>query len=146
MNKQKIPGVKDAKRPWITARTYAVLVIVALVVFAVAGLVISRLHYHDARSDAINFDLVSPGDRPCVYDPDTEEMTIRTHLDATTVNSTEVVLRAGVHNTNTERVVAKTAKTIYVQGHDEADYTFVVAVSRTDHADGATACFVEDSY
>ncbi|MBA2956182.1 hypothetical protein GON03_17720 [Nocardioides sp. MAH-18] len=142
MTGQKIPGVRDAKRPGITARTYAVFVVIAVVLFAAAMLVVSQMTFRDARTDAIIFDLASPADEPCDYDAAAGTMTIRAHLDATTVNKTEVTLLAGVRNAETERVVAKTTKTIDVQGHLEDDYTFVLNVPPADHDAGATRCYV----
>lgn len=142
MNEQKIPGVKDAKRPPITAKTYGVLTLISLAIFAATILVIAQLP-HDDTVDVISFDLATPAATSCAYDADTQQTTIRTHLDATTRHSSEVVLTAGVRDATTEATIATTEKTIYVRGHHETDYTFVVDVSTTAHADGATACFVE---
>jgi hypothetical protein len=58
MSEQKIPGVRDAKRPPITEQTYAILIVITLAAFAVAMLVVAQLP-HDGTVDVINFDLVT---------------------------------------------------------------------------------------
>ncbi len=144
MNEQRIPGVRAVKRTPITTKTYALLVMAILAVFAVALLGVAHLPREDTV-DSVSFDLATPSATSCVYIAGTQQTTIRTHLDSTTRDSSEVTLIAGVRNTNTEEVVVKATKVIHVRGHQEADYVFVVDVSKADHAHGATACFVEES-
>jgi hypothetical protein len=121
-----------------------VLTLISVAIFAVAILVIAQLP-HDDTVDVIDFDLATPVATSCTYDADTQQTTIRTHLDATTRHSSDVVLTAGVRDATTAATVAVTEKTIRVRGHHESDYTFVVDVTATAHADGATACFVESA-
>ena len=144
VSSQKLPGVRDARRPSITAKTYAILIMLALAIFAAAMLVLSHLvNSDDATGDAITFDLATPAATSCTYQADSQQMVIRAHLDATTRNSTEVVLTAGVHYSDTGDVVAKTEKALYVNGHLEADYTFLVDVPQPVRTTEPTACFVE---
>lgn len=144
MNDQLVPGVKDVKRPSITATTYAVYIGLAMVAAAAGALVVAHLPA-DETVDTVTFDLASSGATSCTYDAATRQTTIRTHLDATTRQIVPVVLTAGVRNTDTERAVASTRKTLHLRGDHQADYTFVVHVSRAAHAHGATACFVESA-
>ena len=45
VSEQKIPGVKDAELPPITEKTYAIHIVIALALFAVAMLVVAHLPY-----------------------------------------------------------------------------------------------------
>ena len=139
MAEQKIPGVKDAKRPGIAARTYAVWTAGALAIFAVVILAVSHFAGPDPV-DTVTFDLATPGGASCSYDADTQQTTIRTHLDSTTRHDSEVVLTAGVRDPETGLPAARTERTVTVRGHHEADYTFVVDAPT---ATRGTDCFVE---
>jgi len=143
VGEQRIPGVRDAKRPPITARAYAVWTASAVAIVALGMLAVAQLPRSDTVN-TVNFDLAGAASTSCTYDAGTRRATIRTHLDSTTRNSSEVVLTAGVRDTSTAAVAAKTDKTVYVRGHHVADYTFVVDVPVTAHSDGAVACFVEN--
>jgi len=143
VGEQRIPGVRDAKRPPITAKAYALWTACAVAIVALGMLAVAQL----PRSDTVNtvdFDLAGPASTSCTYDAGTQKATIRAHLDSTTRNSSEVVLTAGVRDTSTAAVAAKTDKTVYVRGHHVADYTFVVDVPITARSDGAVTCFVEN--
>ncbi len=144
MEEQRIPGVRDAQRPSITAKAYAVWTAITVAIVAAAMLAVAQLPRNDTVN-VVDFDLATPAGTSCTFDAGAQQATIRTHLDSTTRNSSEVVLTAGVRNTATDAVAAKTQKTIYVRGHHQANYTFVVGVPATAHADGATACFVESA-
>ncbi|GAA1767445.1 hypothetical protein GCM10009795_012340 [Nocardioides hankookensis] len=141
MNKQRIPGVRDARLPGITARTYGVLTVVILAVAAVTATAVTHLPREDTV-DVVDFDLATPAASSCSYDASTRQTTIRTHLDATIRNRTAVALTAGVRDAGTGLPAVTAGRTVDVRGHQTADYTFVVDVPAT--AD-PHRCFVEES-
>jgi hypothetical protein len=143
MTPQRIPGVKDAKRPPITARTYAAFVAIALAVFVVAMLVVASLDPAEQGGPTASFELAGPASTSCVYDAAAQEMTIKTHLEANAPGGADVVLTAGVRNRDTDRIVSTVDRAVYVNGQVADSYTFVVEVPTAVHADGATSCFVE---
>jgi hypothetical protein len=144
VDEQRIPGVRDAKRSPITEKAYAIWTAGAVAIGAVGMVAVTQLPGSDTVN-TVNFELAGPASTSCTYDAGAQKAIIRTHLDSTTRNGSEVVLTAGVRDTSTEAVAAKTDKTVHVRGHHQADYTFVVDVPTTVHVDGAIACFVESA-
>ena len=143
MTPQRIPGVKDAKRPPITARTYAAFVAIALAVFVVAMLVVASLDPAEQGGPTASFELAGPASTSCVYDAAAQEMTIKANLEANAPGGADVVLTAGVRNRDTDQIVTRTEQAVQVTGRLVDSYTFVVEVPTAAHSDGATSCFVE---
>ena len=144
MNEQKIPGVRKPILPAISGRMYALLVATVLVVATATAYAVARIDLTQTPG-SVTFDLDQSDGDACVYNPTAQQMQIRTSLDATSPGKGHVTLTVGVRNTVTGEEVAKTSKTVTVNGQLVSSDLFRVDLPKAEHADGATACFVENS-